>query len=335
MSRRAPRKLRGDNPKRMSSKPRLRECPRPVKGKGPKRKTTTPSLELPISQEPLMYSRINLGAPPLYVPREKGGVPDDFGGLDDASLYNGNKEGLDIDQWFMTLLHAILPIPGAGSYLPHIYVPLVAELFLRSTLIVWLLVLVWAVVEIALYWSLKRFSIPVQWPTKQALDPETLQVYDYVDYEDLYITTGLWNPLIGTIGLGVAWYLIRLFDLEPFREEYDWLLILFLVLFFFVAVHQGKNTAWLFVTFGLPVFILGIQAPIFGAYTRDFGKFAPYLFWVLVNVWFSIWFVRDPFARAGKKMFFSLDGTYAWNAFFATTLLVVATSLWKVIDLSR
>jgi hypothetical protein len=76
------------------------------------------------------------------------------------------------------------------------------------------------------------------------------------------------------------------------------------------------------------------MAPVFGAYTRGFTKFAPYLFWLLSNIWFSAWFVRDPFARKGERFFFSIDGTYAWNAFFSVTIFVLAISLWKVIDIS-
>jgi hypothetical protein len=278
---------------------------------------------------PLLYSRAK--APPLLYDKN---LPTDLEGLDDASLYNGNKENLPIEQLIATACYAWFPLPGAGSILPHLYIPFVAELFLRSILIVWLMVLLWAVLEIAVYWTIKRFSIPVRWPKQLAIDPETEQEYEYVDYDYLYFMTGLANPIAGTIGMLVSWYSIRLFDLVPFRDEYDWLLVLFFVLFLVIAVHQGKHTAWLALTLGVPVFILAIMAPVFGAYTRGFTKFAPYLFWLLSNIWFSAWFVRDPFARKGSRFFFSIDGTYGWNAFFSVTIFVLAISLWKVIDLS-
>jgi len=182
---------------------------------------------------PLLYTRtnVNFDVPPLYRPKADGYyVPPGFEGLDDASVWNGNKEGLDAGQWITTASIACIPVPGAGSYLPHLYIPFVAHLFFRSVLVVWLAVLLWAVCESALYWSLKRYDIPVEWPTKRAIDPDTGELYEYVDHEELIIRTALWNPLWGTVGMLLSWYSVRLFNLEPFRSEYDWLLVLFFVL---------------------------------------------------------------------------------------------------------
>lgn len=311
---------------------------RPVESRHPDKRTSAYNVNATQQsiETPFLYSRtrINFDKPPLYRTKADGGVPFDFQGLDDVSLYNGNKEGLDVKEWCLTLTFSFIQIPGAGSFLPHLYIPFVAHLFFRSVLIVLLMVLLWALLEMAIYWSIKRFSFPVRWPTNQAIDPDTGELYDYIDYERLYITTGLWNPLIGIIGMGLSWYSVRLFDLDTFTSEYTVGLVLFFVGFFFISVHQGINTSWLAMAFAAPVYILGFMAPIMHAYSRDFSEIAPYIFWFIVNVWFTLWFLRDPFARKGKKLFFSLDGTYAWNTFFSVTIYLIAVSGWKVIDLS-
>jgi hypothetical protein len=327
------------------------------------------------------------------------------------------------------IAEALLPIPGAGSILPHLYVPLVAELFFRSVLVVTVAILVWAMFETVLYFLYRITDAPIRWrpvlpPTVSVVDASgrkrspshkfwTPVRYPYkegevgywVNFEADLIWTALFNPLIGFVGMFVGWYSVYAFSLVPFvtpiqsfdAPAVDGLLVLQFILFFLIAVHQGRNTAWLAVTFAVPIYILGVMVPMNRSYTHGFHFFAPYLYWLVINIVFSLMFLRDPFGvdetlskkmylewwhnrthnladstikdtyhvpnetfapygktlghvltgapggqvptvegdpRKNKYYFWSLDGTYAWNAYFAVTSTLFFVSLIKVIILA-
>jgi len=367
------------------------------------------------------------------------GLPPDFEGFNDDELYkqrpqvHRNYFGAtpDAPEWRSTCFQmhqpnvyhwvmAHIPIPGFGSVLPHLYVPMIAHLFFRSWLIAVIMVFVWALVETSLLVFLKWSKAPVRWPRsrrhllhqqaqartiKNTAGEETLAWTHtddaggqyWVDFETAFVTVALWNPVLGIAGgVFVDWYIVRALDLPPFNTHLcsspclDGLLIGEFVIFFLVAVKLGRNTAWLCTAIGVPVYILAVMAPINHGYTNGFSEFSPYLYWLLLNGWFALWFLRDPFGigrlvrrhkhakelgdrqyalamqtggaaamttletpfypyplnphtravvpvtdpRKNTYYWWSIDGTYGWNAFFAVVLLVIGVSIYKVIAIS-
>jgi len=193
----------------------------------------------------------------------------------------------------------------------------------------------------------------------------------WVDFEAVFITTALWNPLMGLTGMFLSWFTVRALDLHPFNTrlvtdsgtpEINFLLIVEFLLFAAVTLKLGKNTLWLWTLVGVPIYILGFMAPINKAYTNGYDEFEPYLYWILYTLYFCIWFLRDPFGiqqiletgsasyinpkknvmtaepfyiikqkqENGQKnsyYFWSIDGSYIWNAFFSVTILILVLSL--------
>lgn len=200
----------------------------------------------------------------------------------------------------------------------------------------------------------------------------------WVDFESIFVTTALWNPLLGIVGMFLSWFSVYALDLEPFFTrlvsnvpEVNVLLVMEFVIFAVITLKLGRNTLWLWTAIGTPVYILAVMAPINKAYTHGFDEFYPYLYWLLTTIYFAAWFFRDPFGieeileychlkpktanrtsvpgelynpygvtlnkkdpRRNTFYFWSIDGTYFWNAFFAVTILVEALALYKVIDLA-
>jgi hypothetical protein len=205
----------------------------------------------------------------------------------------------------------------------------------------------------------------------------------WVDFETIFITTALWNPILGIVGMFLSWFSVRALDIEPFytrlvadAPEVNVLLVFEFIIFAVITLKLGKNTLWLWTAIGVPVYILAVMAPINQGYTHGYDEFKPYLYWLLVTIYFAAWFFRDPFGieeileyghlnpktlrakyrydsplyfehgmqqhpyvdkkdpRRNSYYFWSLDGTYMWNAFFSVTILVMILSLYKVIDLS-
>lgn len=215
----------------------------------------------------------------------------------------------------------------------------------------------------------------------------------WVDFESIFITTALINPLLGIVGMFLSWFSVYALELEPFftrsitddEPEVNVLLVMEFLIFAVITLKLGRNTLWLWTAFGAPLYILAVMAPINKAYTNGFDEFQPYLYWLLVTIYFSAWFFRDPFGidkileyshlsppnssifgyhdkndsysvkhtglyninqfdsvgvsrakdpRRNNFYFWSIDGTYLWNAFFAVTILVEVLALYKVIDLS-
>ena len=210
-------------------------------------------------------------------------------------------------------LIALFPLVGVGSILPHFYVPFIAHLFLRSWLIVLIMVLAYAIFETS-YLVLLRYSR--LHPTlnmednrveskniKDASGTETVtnDKGPWSFFETLMITTALVNPIVGSIGVFCSWYFIRAFDLPPIDTHLssspgvDGLLIAEFIIFYFIVAKWGRNMAWLFMTFGVPIYILALVVPVNRGYSHGFNTFSPYLYWLLINIYLSIWFLRDPF----------------------------------------
>lgn len=218
----------------------------------------------------------------------------------------------------------------------------------------------------------------------------------WVDFESIFITTALINPLLGIVGMFLSWFSVYALELEPFftrlvndadEPEVNILLVMQFLIFAAITLKLGRNTLWLWTAIGVPIYILAVMAPINKAYTNGFQEFEPYLYWLLVTLYFAAWFFRDPFGidkileychltppnssifgndnynnnnlankrggaigyynqfesigivrakdpRRNKFYFWSIDGTYLWNAFFSVTILIEVLALYKVIDLS-
>lgn len=214
--------------------------------------------------------------------------------------------------------------------------------------------------------------------------PWTLKGHYYkywVDFEDVLVTTALWNPILGIVGMFLSWFTVRALSLQPFNTrlvtdssvpEVNFLLVVEFLVFALITLKLGKNTLWLWTLIGVPIYILGVMAPMNKAYTHGYDEFEPYLYWLLFTIYFCLWFLRDPFGvqqiletgsltKSRKKSkpqtdsntqpfyivtqkretgmknsyyFWSIDGTYMWNAFFSITLLIMIISLYKVIELA-
>jgi len=271
------------------------------------------------------------------------GLPADFYGLDDASLYR-KKASIEPRQYFgggkqeditsttvygwgsstwnqynhskmVKWLEAHIPIPGWGSIMPHIYIPLIAHQFFRSWLIVIIMVAVWAFFEttylIVLKWS-KLHPILVGDNTNRIIrDASGKETYapspnrntstSWTDFETRITTTTLFNPIAGIAGIFISWYLIRAVNLPPFdthlssAPSLDPLLISEFAIFFLITAKLGQNTAWLWTAIGVPIYILALMAPVNRGYTHGFSTFSPYLTFLLLNIYVTLWFLRDPF----------------------------------------
>jgi len=357
----------------------------------------------------------------VYYGAENGGLPTSPFGKDGAL---GGYKHSTAYKW----LGAHIPLPGFGSILPHLYVPMVAHLFFRSILIVSIAVLIYAVLEtgwlVFIKWSKWRAPWPKSHPSQKASDTKEarsiavrdtsgIETYEWgpmhqkdgetggywVDYETAFVTTALWNPIIGLIGMFIDWYMVQAIQLPPFDTHLcsepclDGLLVAEFIIFFLISVKLGKNTAWLWTAIGVPIFILGVMAPVNRGYTHGFNTFSPYLYWLILNVWVTLWFLRDPFgigriiakykyrhfvwkqqqqylrthqsligfqpqplntpfypnpldSRMGQSVvnpedprkngyfWWSIDGTYFWNAFFSMTLMVLGVSIYRVVAIS-
>lgn len=143
-------------------------------------------------------------------------------------------------------------------------------------------------------------------------------VPDTPDLVGVVITNLLYNLIFEIIGVLIVFYAVRGFPLDTFGfgDKFTWELAIQMVIVYIAMSFHGAITSWISTLF-LTVMIWGVFAPWNTNGYQDFTLYVagPYIFWSVVNIFFTIVFSRI-YVRCGNTSIYPwpTDRRYIINA---------------------
>ncbi len=262
-------------------------------------------------------------------------------------------------------LVSVLPVPGIGSYYPHLYLALAAEYFFRSLTFVVLGVFVWSLfVELPIYFLLNWVSLLPddrglwkQFVVYHKRNPTPDQIESALGFKDKYEKPSkgeYYAVFVGrSSGLG-PWggYRVRedmlleaghnrikeVYGITYHKRDFSGYVLWAILLDILVGLGGAAIAWYVRISFGLDSFRDSADGALVGEYIGLFvliAHLAVYWGWIFTPVAFGYIFIlgavnsnQDVFSWTPYLVFFGITAYY-WIVFFRNPLPMWLRSPWK------